>query len=1182
MLGEKAFCDSEPEETLDVELRLAEISGEDKDILFTKEANREQLQIAKRIEKYDPVVVQGPPGTGKTHTIANLLGHFLAHGKNVLVTSHTRKALSVVKEKVVPELQHLCVSVLEDNNRDMEKSVDGITEYISSHTLIELAENIDKYKKQREQIMSELAEVRKRLFAIRHKEYETIIFGGKGYSVAEAARFVKENQEKLSYLPGKVSLYKPLPVSRSELELLYRTNAEISINEEMELEYQLPNPADLIEPSEFEQLVSKEKDLIDMLKQFQKEFGRRLKIDSENCNISVDGEPLCFSIDWPKLEMLEDELLAGNKEELERWQLSTILAGKQGGGYRAVWENLIDEITDTYNFSRDIAPLVVGKQLLSCKPVDQNTIHILTEIKQYLSKGKKLSSFVLLFRKDWKELLNDVTINGNKIATSNDCMASIALAELMLKRKGISELWAELIEKHGGPAFAEFGEQPEQGCVSYVATIRYYLNWYNDVYQNIKNKMVESGLNPCLIDGNKQYISPIEEIKDTVHVVYRMLPQYIALAKIAYLELPKIRHKIESFLKVLRSPNLKDSSVCLKLIVTLKQRDVISYRKNFMDYKQLYAKYYYQSERERILKSIEQDAPEWAALIRKRVGIHGDSKVPDNIEEAWKWKQFAGIIEEITAEPYEELQKKSVFLTNELRKITAKLAENMAWYHLLKRLEGDIRKKQALQGWKLTTKKIGKGTGKTAPKLKREAQKLMAECQTAVPAWIMTVNKALETLDPAKNKFDIVIIDEASQSDISALAILYLAKKVIIVGDDEQVSPSAVGIDVDKMANLANMYIKGVIPNAHLYDMKSSLYDIAKTTFPTLMLKEHFRCVPSIIGYSNRLSYDCKIKPLRDDSHAILKPATIAFRVDGKRDNRKTNEVEAQTIIALMLACMEQKEYDGMTFGAISLLGDAQAQLLNKIAIDKIQPKDMESRRILCGNASHFQGDERDVIFISLVDSNEGDGPLRLTSHGAGDSMKQRYNVAVSRAKNQLWVVHSLDIHRDLKPGDMRRDLIEYVMNPETFAEQLNQIEAKADSPFEVSVAKALVSRGYDIEQQWQVGSYRIDIVVKYQDKKIAIECDGDRYHSGEEKIREDMERQAILERLGWRFIRIRGSEYYRYPEETMERVIKQLSEYGIEPQQGAKIVTLINNSDTELKQRVIATATKILHEWSK
>ena len=529
--------------------------------------------------------------------------------------------------------------------------------------------------------------------------------------------------------------------------------------------------------------------------------------------------------------------------------------------------------------------------------------------------------------------------------------------------------------------------------------------------------------------------------------------------------------------------------------------------------------------------------------------------------------------------PFEELQHKSVALSKELRKITGKLVENLSWLSLFKRIEKDISQKQALQGWKLTVKKIGKGTGKTAPALKREAKKLMAKCQTAVPAWVMPVNKALESLDPKKNKFDIVIIDEASQSDISALAILYLAKKIIIVGDDEQVSPSAVGLDIDKMTNLSNMFIKGIIPNAHLYDMKSSLYDIAKTTFPSLMLREHFRCVPDIIGYSNRLSYEYKIKALRDDSSVPVKPATISYYLeDGVRNTKqKTNEKEANTIVALMLACMEFEEYKNMSFGVISLLGDEQANKINVLATEKIKPLDFEKRKILCGNASHFQGDERDVIFISLVDNNEGDNPLRITGEGIGKAMKQRYNVAASRAKNQLWIVHSLDIMKDLKIGDIRKDLIEYTMNPQNFKEHLKIKETKTESELEIIIAAELKAQGYNIIQDWRIGSYRIDMVAVFENKKIAIECDGDLNNNGKDVIKADMERQAVLERLGWRFIRIRGSEYYSNPEETLKRVLKELSDFGIKRENNSEI-----SVKNELKEKVIKRSNEILKEWEE
>ena len=227
---------------------------------------------------------------------------------------------------------------------------------------------------------------------------------------------------------------------------------------------------------------------------------------------------------------------------------------------------------------------------------------------------------------------------------------------------------------------------------------------------------------------------------------------------------------------------------------------------------------------------------------------------------------------------------------------------------------------------------------------------------------------------------------------------------------------------------------------------------------------------------------------------------------------------------------MEQPEYAGASFGAISLLGDEQAQKIQQFILHKISPAIIEERRILCGNASHFQGDERNVIFLSMVDSNETDGPLSLAGEGAGQSRKQRYNVAASRAKDQLWVVHSLDLSRDLKPGDIRRDMLEYANNPKAFSQLVTAVEAAAESPFEEAVGKSLVAAGYNLVQQWEVGAYRIDMVAIYKGNRVAIECDGEQYHSGEETVRQDMERQTILERLGWRFIRIRGSEYYRHP----------------------------------------------------
>lgn len=242
--------------------------------------------------------------------------------------------------------------------------------------------------------------------------------------------------------------------------------------------------------------------------------------------------------------------------------------------------------------------------------------------------------------------------------------------------------------------------------------------------------------------------------------------------------------------------------------------------------------------------------------------------------------------------------------------------------------------------------------------LRAEARKLMAECQKAVPAWIMPVSSVMNSMDPTNTQFDVIIVDEASQSDITASAILYMGRKIIVVGDDEQVSPMAVGLDEAKMQNLMNILIKDKIPNAHLWDAKTSLYDIAAQVYQPLMLREHFRCVPDIIGYSNMLSYRGKIKPLREAGSSPFKTAIVPFRVAGIRKGRsKTNEEEADAIVALIKACMEHPEYEDKSFGVISMLGDDQVKLIGRKLADGIPLAEYEKHQILCGNASNFQGD---------------------------------------------------------------------------------------------------------------------------------------------------------------------------------------------------------------------------------
>ena len=105
----------------------------------------------------------------------------------------------------------------------------------------------------------------------------------------------------------------------------------------------------------------------------------------------------------------------------------------------------------------------------------------------------------------------------------------------------------------------------------------------------------------------------------------------------------------------------------------------------------------------------------------------------------------------------------------------------------------------------------------------------------------------------------------------------------------------------------------------------------------------------------------------------------------------------------------------------------------------------------------------------------------------------------------------------------------------------------QVDSPFEKEIYDFLIQNDFSVKCQWPVGHYFIDLVVQGVDKRVAIECDGDRYHPPE-KLAADMERQAVLQRLGWKFIRVRGSEFYRRKSATQKNILEQLEKAGVQP----------------------------------
>jgi very-short-patch-repair endonuclease len=582
-----------------------------------------------------------------------------------------------------------------------------------------------------------------------------------------------------------------------------------------------------------------------------------------------------------------------------------------------------------------------------------------------------------------------------------------------------------------------------------------------------------------------------------------------------------------------------------------------------------------------LLAKLETAAPAWAGAIRNRTGVHGRGEPPRDVASAWTWRQLNDELDRRASVSLEALQTENEKLHEQLRRVTVELIDKRSWASQARRTSS--RERQALVGWLDTIRRIGKGHGIRVALLRSEAARKMSECRGAVPVWVMPLSRVVENFDPRTTRFDVVIIDEASQSDVMALVALYLGKTVLVVGDHEQVSPSAVGQDLSVIQNLIFQYLRG-IPNSDLYDGQISIYDLARQSFGgTTCLVEHFRCVPEIIQFSNMISYDGRIKPLRDASRVHLRPHTISHRVSGSSRDGKINRQEALTVASLLTAAMEQPEYkkndagQPLSFGVVSLVGDEQAIEIDSLVRAHVSPDRYELHRVLCGNAAQFQGDERDVVFISLVDTAER-GSLSLRDQ---ELFKQRFNVAASRARDQMWIVHSLNPHNDLKADDLRRQLIEHAEDPARLMRALEEKEKRTQSNFEREVMKRLATAGYRVTPHWRIGTFRIDLVVEGDGKRLAIECDGDRHYSLE-KLPEDMERQSVLERMGWIFTRIRSSEFLRNPARAMKPVLEKLQMLEIPLARNSAESEYAWPLSHEVIDRVIRRAEELRRNWSK
>lgn len=1108
------------------------------EMYFALPANEEQRTIAERLRANRLVVVQGPPGTGKTHTIANLVTDLLAQGKRVLITSHTPRALRVLRDKLPESIRDLCVSRTEDGaaaQRELEASVQRIlSEYAgydpkaSQKEIRTLQARLAAARSAQQAMVRDLAVLR---------EQETHRFeaeiGDYSGSLQEIAERLTAEAGRYDWL-GQVPQEQPTLSADEALRLLHTTRAFTPHHQALAAE--VPGPSELPSPSDLEEAVS-------------------VVRSADQAHAAVRQDPLSQEYDAAVrgLGEAEQQRLSTALDAFSTARARAASLAASAGEWAVVLLKEVTEGRDWQARSRqaavtdalvavDVSLATLGTAMVSgLEQYDPPTaLGQATTLHDGLAQGQKLRGPLGMRSKLAKAVgafAEIVRVDGRAPEDAESAAVVLARVQLELRLAQVESEWgtpAGAWQGHG-PRLARLRQDSEvlEALLAVAAARTDVLTaaatspelavatWHDPSVENAVRALLRAATTLRAAEQSRRIIAVTEELLR------------------AWTDRPGVSPAVQRALDSVRT------------------QDPDGYREFSHEIAEVREAARLRAEQHAALARVREAFPVLAGRITDAPEDSAwDTRLP-HLAEAWAWSAWRVRMERLTdPEAERTLRKRLSEADDEARIMLARLAADRAWHRCLGLLTGD--QSRALSAYQQAARRI---KGKYQHRYRRDAQAALRKAQTAVPAWIMPLHQVAETVPMDRpGLFDVVIVDEASQSGLEAMLLSWLADRMVVVGDSKQVSPSNVGLKQDEYFHLRDRLLTALEPHVRsLFGPESSFFDLTEALSAgrgTLMLKEHFRCMPEIISFSNELCYNGRLQPLRQYGADRLAPVRTVYVEDGEAfgtNTRLTNTAEAEALVDAVVRCCADPVYDGRTMGIVSLrAAKGHVTELENLLAERLDYEQREERRIRVGDAEDFQGDERHVMFISCLNS-------ATTAAGTvpggfnGKTYEQRLNVAASRAQDQVWVFHSARIEQ-FHENDLRRQWLDHLTRPaeeDTVAvngEVLPDVRHEAfDSLFQQKVYRELTARGYRVRPGYRVGRHTIDLVVEGGTRRLAVACDGDAFADGEDASTAAA-LQRDLERVDWTFVRIRGSRFHLDREQALAPLWAELERLGIEP----------------------------------
>lgn len=436
--------------------------------------------------------------------------------------------------------------------------------------------------------------------------------------------------------------------------------------------------------------------------------------------------------------------------------------------------------------------------------------------------------------------------------------------------------------------------------------------------------------------------------------------------------------------------------------------------------------------------------------------------------------------------------------------------------------------------------------------LRRTLKEAHRAIKAIKPCFMMSPLTVAQFLDAGEHHFDLVVFDEASQMPAEdAVGAVVRGDQLVVVGDPKQLPPTNF-FAVQSGQVEAPLGEDG---QPLLDDMESILEEFMAAGLPKSRLRWHYRSQhESLIAFSNVSFYDAELLTFPSaDTDTRSRGLQFVHVEDGLYEGAGLNRAEARRVADAVVEHIRTTPHLSLGVGTFNLR--QQLAIQDELELRRRQDPSLEpffaprdEGGFFVKNLENIQGDDRDVILLSVTYAKGPDGVLRHNFGPInGENGWRRLNVLTTRARLRMRVFSSMrgdeiDPTRTQAAGAMfLRDFLLFAERGQ-LASVTVDAAARTESPFEREVFQELVRRGVRAVPQVGVAGYRVDLGVLDDEVEgrfvCGIECDGAAYHSAETARDRDRLRQQVLEGLGWTIHRLWSTDWFKDPQGQVERLV--------------------------------------------